>query len=178
MNKNCKNCNVEFTPLNYRGSEQIYCSVKCRNNASIKRHKENLINSIKEQYEPKEKNETLSGTTNNNFDKNSERTYYSRPNTDFVSDRILGLMEHNYETKSDLIEFKLRNEMLQKQLQELEIENSELLQELEEISNGDNKTNSIISGVMQQFKQDPQGTITFATELINGFLKPKTNAEN
>jgi hypothetical protein len=76
-------------------------------------------------------------------------------------------MEHNYETKSNLIEFKLRNEILQKQLQELEIENSQLLQELEEIDNSDNKTNSIISGVMQQFKQNPQGTITFATELIN-----------
>ena len=72
----------------------------------------------------------------------------------------------------------LRNEILQKQLQELENENLELLQELEEIDNSDNKTNSIISGVMEQFKQDPQATISFATELINGFLKPKANAEN
>ena len=31
---------------------------------------------------------------------------------------------------------------------------------------------------MEQFKQDPQATISFATELINGFLKPKANAEN
>ena len=40
MDKKCKNCNQEFTPINYRGSEQVYCSVKCRNMASIKRHKE------------------------------------------------------------------------------------------------------------------------------------------
>ena len=178
MDKKCKNCNQEFTPINYRGSEQVYCSVKCRNMASIKRHKENLINSIKEQYEPKEKIEAISGTTDNNFDKNSERNLYTQRDTNFISDRILGLMEHNYETKSNLIELKLRNEILQKQLQELENENLELLQELEEIDNSDNKTNSIISGVMEQFKQDPQATISFATELINGFLKPKANAEN
>jgi len=42
---NCKNCNKPFQPTFNKGSEQIYCSVKCRQENAQKR----MYNKIKEE---------------------------------------------------------------------------------------------------------------------------------
>jgi hypothetical protein len=42
---NCKNCNKPFQPTFNKGSEQIYCSVKCRQENAQKR----IYNKIKEE---------------------------------------------------------------------------------------------------------------------------------
>jgi hypothetical protein len=42
MKKKCLVCNKEFEPY-YRGSEQKYCSVNCRNIAAQERNKQKII---------------------------------------------------------------------------------------------------------------------------------------
>ena len=47
MQKLCTHCETLYTPKqNNRGSEQVYCSIKCRTSAAQQR----MINKIKEIY--------------------------------------------------------------------------------------------------------------------------------
>jgi hypothetical protein len=56
----------------------------------------------------------------------------------------------------------------------LEKEIIQLNLELEELdSEEEDKYSGMLGGVMEQFKQDPVNTISFASELINTLFKPK-----
>lgn len=51
MSKICQHCNNQYNPINFRGSEQKFCSVNCRNEASKKRKIEELKNQIRNEYQ-------------------------------------------------------------------------------------------------------------------------------
>jgi hypothetical protein len=51
MSKICEHCNNQYNPINFRGSEQKFCSVNCRNEASKKRKIEELKNQIRNEYQ-------------------------------------------------------------------------------------------------------------------------------
>lgn len=51
MSKICQHCNNQYTPINFRGSEQKFCSVNCRNEASKKRKIEELKNELRNEYQ-------------------------------------------------------------------------------------------------------------------------------
>jgi len=169
MQKLCTQCELLFTPKeNTRGSEQIYCSPKCRNAAAqtrmINKIKENAIQETRQPIIA-ENNNVLSGNRNN-----------IEQRTDNFSPDIIRLMESNFETRNKINELELKNLYLTKEIEELKQEIINLELELEEEQQPEEE--GMIGGIMKQFKQDPVNTISFASELINNLLKPKINAAN
>lgn len=51
MSKICQHCNNQYNPINFRGSEQKFCSVNCRNEASKKRKIEELKNELRNELQ-------------------------------------------------------------------------------------------------------------------------------
>jgi hypothetical protein len=169
MQKLCTQCELLFTPKeNTRGSEQIYCSPKCRNAAAqtrmINKIKENAIQETRQPIIA-ENNNVLSGNRNN-----------IEQRTDNFSPDIIRLMESNFETRNKINELELKNLYLTKEIEELKQEIINLELELEEEQQPEEE--GMIGGIMKQFKTDPVNTISFATELINNLIKPKINAAN
>jgi hypothetical protein len=168
MQKLCTQCETLFTPKeNTRGSEQIYCSPKCRSNAAhqrmINKIKENAIQEKRESINVAENNSNLSGNRIN-----------TEQRTDNFSPDIIRLMESNFEARNKISELDLKNLYLAKEIEELKQEIINLELELEEEQQPEEE--GMIGGIMKQFKTDPVNTISFATELINNLLKPKINA--
>lgn len=171
MQKLCTQCETLFTPKeNSRGSEQIYCSPKCRSNAAQQR----MINKIKENA-IQETRETLSGITTNH-DISRGETYNIEPNRNNRDSTYFDVMEKNYEARNKINELELKNLYLTKEIEGLKQEIINLELELEEADSPGEENEGIVGGIMKQFKEDPVTTISFASELINNLIKPKINA--
>ena len=169
MQKLCTQCETLFTPKeNSRGSEQIYCSPKCRSNAAQQR----MINKIKENA-IKETRQPIVAEYNNNISGNRIDT---QQRADNFSPDIIRLMELNFETRNKISELELKNLYLTKEIEELKQEIINLELELQEAETPGEENEGMIGGIMKQFKEDPVTTISFASELINNLLKPKINA--
>lgn len=170
MQKLCTHCETLFTPNeNHRGSEQVYCSIKCRTSAAqqrmINKIKENAIQETRQSSIVAENNNVLSGNRNN-----------IEQRTDNFSPDIIRLMELNFEARNKISELDLKNLYLTKEIEELKQEIINLELELEEAETPGEENEGMIGGIMKQFKEDPVTTISFASELINNLLKPKINA--
>jgi hypothetical protein len=203
--KICKNCNKEFTPIHEsRGQEQVYCSIKCRQTSAHLRS----INKIKQSviYEnDKEKitgieqigitdsmdrvgrgisetNERRGDSSNNllsNYkeSRNVEGDSY-RYAINGVQESHINLIRELYESRSESIFYRLKNEQLEKEVNELRIKNARLESEIDEYeSEGEEESNygGMLGSVMEQYKEDPINTINFASELIGNLFKPKKN---
>jgi superfamily II DNA helicase RecQ len=169
MQKLCTQCETLFTPKeNQRGSEQIYCSIKCRSNAAQQR----MINKIKENA-IKETRQPIVAENNNNISGNRIDT---QQRADNFSPDIIRLMELNFETRNKISELELKNLYLTKEIEELKQEIINLELELQEAESPGEENEGMLGGIMKQFKEDPVTTISFASELINNLLKPKINA--
>ena len=169
MQKLCTQCETLFTPKeNQRGSEQIYCSIKCRSNAAQQR----MINKIKENA-IKETRQPIIAENNNNISGNRIDT---QQRADNFSPDIIRLMELNFETRNKISELELKNLYLTKEIEELKQEIINLELELQEAESPGEENEGMLGGIMKQFKEDPVTTISFASELINNLLKPKINA--
>jgi hypothetical protein len=177
--KKCENCSNEFEPKHQtRGSEQKYCSIKCRQASAQMR----MINKIKEnaKQESKQENETIS--TNRGYQQSMDRGYEreyapTSSGVGIIPNSHLATIKELYEAKNETIFYQLKCENLEKEINELKIELHNLEQELESIDEGEEESgySGMLGGVMEQFKQDPLNTINFATELIGNLFKPKTN---
>ena len=170
MQKLCNHCETLFTPKeNTKGSEQVYCSPKCRSNAAqqrmINKIKENAIQETRQSLIVAENNSNLSG---NRID--------AQQRTDNLSPDIIRLMELNFEARNKISELDLKNLYLTKEIEELKQEIINLELELEESETPGEENEGMIGGIMKQFKEDPVTTISFTTELINNLFKPKINA--
>jgi hypothetical protein len=171
MQKLCTQCETLFTPKeNQRGSEQIYCSIKCRSNAAQQR----MINKIKEDA-IQETKQSFSGITQSN-DNTRRENYTIEPNRNISDSSYFDIMEKNYEARNKISELELKNLYLTKEIEELKQEIINLELELEEGETPGEENEGIVGGIMKQFKEDPVNTISFASELINNLLKPKINA--
>ena len=174
--KKCDNCSIEFEPKHKtRGSEQKYCSIKCRQISAQAR----MINRIKEnvKQENEKENETISDNRGNqqSMDRGQQREYTRTTNgVGIVTDNHLATIKELYEAKTETIFYKLKLEQVEKELNELKIEFHNLEQELDE-GEEESGYSAMLGGVMEQFKQDPINTMNFATELIGNLFKPKTN---
>ena len=179
MEKICQQCKQSFTQKeNIRGSEQKYCSVKCRQMSAQTR----MINRIKEnvKQENEKENETISDNRGNqqSMDRGQQREYTRTTNgVGIVTDNHLATIKELYEAKTETIFYKLKLEQVEKELNELKIEFHNLEQEFESIDEGEEESgySAMLGGVMEQFKQDPVNTMNFATELIGTLFKPKKN---
>jgi hypothetical protein len=171
MQKLCTHCETLYTPNeNHRGSEQIYCSIKCRTSAAQQR----MINKIKENA-IQETRTSLSGVTQSN-DTTRRENYIIEPNRNVSDSTYIDIMEKNYEARNKISELELKNLYLTKEIEELKQEITNLELELQEAETPGEENEGMLGGIMKQFKEDPVNTISFASELINNLLKPKINA--
>jgi hypothetical protein len=183
----CIECTNEFKSVNNRGVEQKYCSLKCRNKSAFKRREERLKNTY---FSPLDNN-------NNNINTNEKETQAVQENVGYrrkdilsgqdredarnttgrlvISDNYLSIIKELYEAKNETIFYKLKCEQLEKDVNELRIENAQLESELDELDSDAPETeySGMLGGIMEQFKSDPVTTINFASELIGNLFKPK-----
>lgn len=203
--KICKNCNKEFAPVHEsRGQEQIYCSIKCRQTQaqlrSINKIKQSVIQENEKERitgieqigttesmgrngrEISETNERRGDFTNNSLSSYKESRITEGNNIRFpingIEESHISLIRELYESKSETIFYKLKLEQVEKELNELRIENARLESEIDEYeSEGEEESNygGMLGSVMEQYKEDPINTINFASELIGNLFKPKKN---
>ena len=193
MKKPCIVCNTEFDSIHAKGSEQKYCSNICRTSAAQQRQKEKII----QEYEI-EKAKSNGTSHSENIGRGSDENSRTRENperniNDIRNDNIINtkassgnnyffdLIERNYQTQNESNINKLKLELALKEIDQLTTKCSILeneLDELDEISGI--PQNEYLAGIVQQFKTDPQGTITMVKELIplipdiiGSFFKPK-----
>lgn len=182
-NKKCKNCSNEFEPKNnIRGHEQLYCSMKCRNQAAVKRRESRLMsNSNLISNEEKQDEQTTERIYTSSEDRGNQQNFYGghpRENTrasfggGVITDTHLATIKELYEAKNQTIFYQLKCEALERENASLKMEIANLEDEIdqEEESSG---YSGMLGGVMEQFKQDPVNTVNFATEIIGNLFKPK-----
>lgn len=201
MKINCQECNTEFEPINNRGNEQKYCSVKCRSKAGSKRYIQKVINSnninntnglqgngLTESMDSSKRGISEIEQRGRNYSdidvpSNKEPRYNEWDNSRYtingVQESHINLIKELYESRTESVFYKLKCENLEKEINKLRIENAELESELDDIDNDSDESSNqfagMLGGVMEQFKTDPVNTINFATELIGTLLKPNKN---
>ena len=178
MNKQCKECSKEFEAINTKGSEQLYCSKSCRNKSANKRFQQNIINKHNENnirtYEQRSPGVNGIDERNSRYNVSNVEGYNNERYPKTFDNEIITSIKETYEERSKSLFYQLKCEQLEKEVQELKQDIINLEMELDECnSETDEDNNGIISGLMTSFKQDPQNTISFATELITNFIKPK-----
>jgi hypothetical protein len=177
---NCNECNIEFTPTRINVEGQKYCSIKCRNLSAQKRQREKIISNYQ-----KENEVAVSDSIGKNNIDNRENEYSTRPNYNRQPDyniienkhfdykTHIGLVEANFETKSDLILCRIQldyankeKEVLKQKIKDLEIEIFTLENEEEEVD----PQKELISNLIKGFATDPVGVLNFAKTMF----QPKT----
>jgi hypothetical protein len=159
--KNCKNCNIEFQPKHEtRGHEQLYCSIKCRNEAYKKRVNE------------KQTSTTAIGNESPNTIQQPGTDIYRH--SSYNDSNVLNLIKEKSEAQIEAIRYQLKVEQLEKENQELKIKLSEVEMELNSLEE-EEPENEMLAGIMTQYQKDPINTIRFATDILNQlFQNPKT----
>lgn len=173
--KVCKECSVEFEPVNQKGSEQIYCSRKCATKAANKRRIEKLVNSAIQKQEPEE-NQQPDQQQNENFESGDiqrQRVGRVTPERRDYAVNDMAYIEKFYEAKIELNLYKLKTENLENKVKELEREIFDLNSQIDELEKDENE-NDFMAGITNQFKKDPVTTVNMATAIFeNIFKKPK-----
>lgn len=183
MIKKCNYCSNEFEQTNNKGSEQIYCSKICRTKSANERFKNNLIKNYERSNNEKGNQTSVEGVRANGTSVNSiygiDKGINENGKYNNIDSNLIDCIKEKYESDVSNIFFKLKCEQLEKENNELKQEIMQLEMELDECnSESGEDSNGIISGLMTSFKKDPQSTISFASELITNFIKPKTIKTN
>lgn len=139
--KQCHHCTSEFMPKHEkRGHEQLYCSIKCRTEA----YKKRIIEKMQNGFNVEDQN---NGT-------HSLRGQDHRINTigSIMPNVNLEILEGKYQAKTEALEFKLRFEQTQKELEDAKQKILELQTTLDDYEN----------------EEDPQqdGYLGYITEMV------------
>lgn len=147
--KQCKNCSTEFEPKHEtRGHEQLYCSIKCRTES----YKKRVMYKIQDN-ENKETQEQsrISGVDLQRADHRINPMGNNIPNVN------LEILEGKYQAKTEALEYKLRYEQSQKELENLRIKVMELENELEEYDiEGEGESDGYMGAIMDIAKTSPE----------------------
>lgn len=179
--KKCKYCSNEFSPVNNRGSEQLYCSNTCQAKAAKERHEQRLKQKIYEEAKKQSPEPVGSSIENSRQSPEYAESVYrvQRPtnsvgnNGGAIADNYgKNYLELYYEAKIDNNFYKLKNENLEKRVLELEREIFDLNSELDSL---DEKTDEggMLGSIMEQFKKDPINSVKFASSIIENLTKSK-----
>jgi len=134
---NCKNCNKPFQSTFNKGSEQLYCSIKCRQENAQKRMYERIKNDIM-------------GNSQGNIEKpilSHEQTYRPSYNHNELMDLKIELERMKYEQKIKDIENQYAIAMNQVNNQMQNILNKMEEQENEYVDESPSEFEKIISGI-------------------------------
>ena len=154
--KECKNCSAQFEPKHEtRGHEQLYCSVKCRMDAYKKR---TMIINQDEARKP-ETNETNSRT---DLQRSEDRI---NPMGNYIPNVNLEILEGKYQAKTEALEYKLRCEILVKELENANRKIMDLENELKESDEGEEESGGIMGNIMTMV-----GNSTILGDAIGGLI--------
>jgi hypothetical protein len=144
--KQCKNCSIDFEPKHEtRGHEQLYCSVKCRMDAYKKR---TMITHQDEARKP----ETIQADSRIDLQRSENRI---NPMGNYIPNVNLEILEGKYQAKTEALEYKLKYEQSQKELEMLRAKYMELENELDEYE-GDGESDGYMGAIMDIAKTSPE----------------------
>jgi hypothetical protein len=173
---NCKECGAEFTTSQNRGHEQQYCSHVCRQKAGNKRHKERLLNQVI--HESGQQN-TLPSRDAGNMDKVQRERVPISTGVGVISDNYLAILEKLYEAKNEAFQFKLKCEILEKELMQKNQELAEMEEELSEDGESENRgilgnIEGLLPTLVKSYKEEPEATMGFIkhsfSEIASNFI--------
>jgi len=144
--KQCKNCSIDFEPKHEtRGHEQLYCSVKCRMDAYKKRI------TLTHQDEAR-KPETIQANSRIDIQRSEDRV---NPMGNYIPNVNLEILEGKYQAKTEALEYKLKYEQSQRELEMLRAKYMELENELDEYE-GDGESDGYMGAIMDIAKTSPE----------------------
>jgi len=144
--KQCKNCSADFQSKHEtRGHEQLYCSVKCRMDAYKKR---TMITHQDEARKP----ETIQDSRID-LQRSENRT---NPMGNYMPNVNLEILEGKYQAKTEALEYKLRYEILVKELENANKKIMDLENELQESDEGDGESDGYMGAIMDIAKTSPE----------------------
>jgi DNA-binding ferritin-like protein (Dps family) len=154
--KECKNCSAQFEPKHEtRGHEQLYCSVKCRMDA----YKKRTMTINQDEARKPETNETNSRT---DLQRSEDRI---NPMGNYIPNVNLEILEGKYQAKTEALEYKLRCEILVKELENANRKINELENELQESDEGEEESGGIMGNIMTMV-----GNSTILGDAIGGLI--------
>ena len=144
--KQCKNCSIDFEPKHEtRGHEQLYCSVKCRMDAYKKR---TMLTHQDEARKP----ETIQADSRIDLQRAENRI---NPMGNYIPNVNLEILEGKYQAKTEALEYKLKYEQSQRELEMLKAKCMELENELDEYE-GDGESDGYMGAIMDIAKTSPE----------------------
>lgn len=154
--KQCKNCLIEFEPKHEtRGHEQIYCSVKCRMDAYKKR---TMLTHQDETKQP----ETIKSDSSIDLQRSE---YRINPMGNYMPNVNLDILEGKYQAKTEALEYKLRYEQSQRELEILRAKVIKLENELEECDEGEEESGGMMGSIVAMV-----GNSTILGDAIGGII--------
>jgi len=163
--KQCKNCSIDFEPKHEtRGHEQLYCSVKCRMDAYKKR-------TISTNQDEARKPETIQANSRIDIQRSEDRI---NPMGNYIPNVNLEILEGKYQAKTEALEYKLRCEILVKELENANKRINELQNELQESDEGEEESGGIMGNIVTMVGNstilgDAIGNI-ISTEKVKNFI--------
>jgi hypothetical protein len=153
--KKCKICDNEFEQKSLRGSEQLYCSDKCRQQGYLQR-------------------KAAATTTTNSMgaqNPNNIQARYNPPgevnrtNFDYFSSNPIEQLEKTYEAKTEALKWQMKYESIAKEVDELKTKNNVLSMQLETMGDDEEpeESGNFLAGVMK----NPQPVIMAVNILID-----------
>ena len=176
----CKECDIEFTPTRLNVEGQKYCSIKCRNLSAQKRRYEKIA----QEYQSTKEN-TISNNIGENNRENREIEFTAKPNyyresndnnienSNSVIKTHIGLIETNFNTKSELILCRIQLDYANREIEELKKKVKDLEIELFSLENEEPEVNpqmEVVNNLIKGFSTDPVGVLNFAKQMF----QPKT----
>jgi len=173
---NCNECNIEFTPTRLNVDAQKYCSIKCRNLSAQKRRHEKIISdyqSSKENStsnvigENNRENREIEFTTKPNYYRESNDNIIENGNSSFKTH--IGLIETNFNTKSELILCRIQLDYANREIEELKKQIKDLEIELFAFENEETEVNpqmEVVNNLIKGFSTDPVGVLNFAKQMF------------
>ena len=176
----CYECDMEFTPTRLNVEGQKYCSVKCRNLSAQKRRYEKIA----QEYQSKKSNDIRESSIPIIAENNREHreigftpaTNYNRESNDNNVENVnstfrthIGLIETNFNTKSDLILCRMQLDYANKEIEELKQQIKDLEIELFTLENEEPEVNpqmEVVNNLIKGFSVDPVGVLNFAKEMF------------
>jgi hypothetical protein len=160
--KNCKICNNEFEQKTNRGSEQLYCSDKCRQQGYLLR-----------------KAAATTGATPSNGvflqNKNNLQARFNTPGevdrTNFTNFGVnpIDQLEKTYEAKTEALKWQMKFESIAKEVEDLKTKNNVLLMQVEEMDDTDTDNNE--GGILGSIVKNPQPLIILVNYVIDKYFE-------
>ena len=172
----CKECDIEFTPTRLNVEGQKYCSIKCRNLSAQKRRYEKIA----QEYQSTKEN-TISNNIGENNRENREIEFTAKPNyyresndnnienSNSVIKTHIGLIETNFNTKSELILCRIQLDYANREIEELKKKVKDLEIELFSLENEEPEVNpqmEVVNNLIKGFSTDPVGVLNFAKQMF------------